>query len=202
MSRINRNMQDSPEWWKLLGEQKGRLLFDVGANVGQAAQHMAGNFDRVVSLEPCKESFLVLAAECPLNVTVINKAASDQDGFIFLNESTNSIKDGSLTTGSGKLTWGPNVGVRGVPAVTLNSLAQEYGTPDVVKVDVEGHEVKVLAGAADLFGYSLFFVEIHGAELEGPVRELLDGYEITRYDNHLECVKGMEQDAFYLAATL
>jgi FkbM family methyltransferase len=204
---VNRGMQDSPAWWDLLGAQKGRLLFDVGANVGQAAHHMAPNFERVVSFEPCDESFEILEAERPSNVTPVKRAVSNIDGFIFLNESANSIKDGSLTTGSGRLTWGVNVGMRGVPAVTLNTVAAEYGTPNVVKVDVEGHEVKVLEGASDLFGYSSFFVEMHGRELEAPVRELLCGYEIVRYENMLECVVGIEgnqrsEDAFYLAATL
>ena len=123
------------------------------------------------------------------------------DGFIFLDESANSIKDGSLTTGSGRLTWGPNVGMRGVQAVTLNTAAQEYGTPEVVKVDVEAHEVMVLEGATDLFGYSDFFVEMHGPELEAPVRELLCGYEITYFNNEIEGFKD-RPNTYYLAARL
>lgn len=199
MSAINRDMQDSPEWWELLGKQEGDLLFDIGANVGQAAWHMGPNFKHVLSLEPCKESFLILAAECYPNVRVLNKAASNVDGFIMLNESSNSIKDGSLTTGSGRLTWGPNVGMRGVPSVTLNTLAQEYGMPDVVKVDVEGHELQVLEGAGGLMGHTDFFIEMHAAEYEERARELLDGYTITRYENHLPCVQG-SPDSYYLAA--
>lgn len=201
MSTINRAMTDSPLWWALLGKQKGRLLFDVGANVGQAAAHMGRNFDIVVSFEPCKESYRVLAAECAPNVVPVCEAVSNTDGFILLSESSNSIRDGSLTTGSGKLCWGVNVGMRGVPACTLNSAAEEYGTPDVVKVDVEGHEIQVLEGATELFGYSNFFIEVHDARFEDQIVDLLAGYVIERYENVLE---GFEDcaDTFYLAATL
>jgi FkbM family methyltransferase len=199
MSAIDRDMQDSPKWWALLGELEGDLLFDIGANVGQAAWHMGPHFGSVVSLEPCKESFLILAAECDLNVHPVNKAASNVDGFIMLNESSNSIRDGSLTTGSGRLTWGPNVGMRGVPAVTLNTLVRDYGMPEVVKIDVEGHELQVLEGASDLFGHSNFYIEMHAAEYEVRARDLLAGYNITRYENRLPCVKG-SPDSYYLAA--
>lgn len=194
-------MHDSPEWWDLLGKQKGTLLFDVGANIGQAALHMAPHFGRVVSFEPCKESFKELEQRAPANVYPTNRAVSDVDGFIMLDESFNSIRDGSLTTGSGRLTWGPNVGQRGVPAVTLNTAAQEWGTPDVVKIDVEGHEIFVLEGATHLFGYSDFFIEMHASWYETLVRDLLEGYEITRYENDLpgfeDCV-----DSYYLAAVI
>lgn len=197
---VNRDMHDSPKWWDLLGRQSGRLLFDVGANVGQAAHLMAPNFDRVISFEPCKESFLILAAEAPLNVTPVNQAVSNKDGFIFLDETSRSIQDGSLTTGS-RLTWGVIVGQRSVPATTLNTAAEEYGTPDVVKIDVEGHEVQVLEAASDLFGYSQFFVEMHSVSAEEIVRDLLCGYEITRYANEMENYRDMP-DTYYLAATL
>jgi len=37
-----------------------------------------------------------------------------------------------------------------VPAVTLDALIQRYGTPDYIKIDVEGHEEQVLAGLSIL----------------------------------------------------
>ena len=36
--------------------------------------------------------------------------------------------------------------------LSLNSLASQYGAPDLIRMDVEGHEVSVLRGLIDLLG--------------------------------------------------
>jgi hypothetical protein len=48
-----------------------------------------------------------------------------------------------------------------VPLTTLDALAQKFGTPDLVKLDVEGSELEALKGARTLFGRTdLFIVEV------------------------------------------
>ena len=39
-----------------------------------------------------------------------------------------------------------------VNTLSLNSLASQYGAPDLIRMDVEGHEVSVLRGLIDLLG--------------------------------------------------
>lgn len=47
-----------------------------------------------------------------------------------------------------------------IPVITLNSLLKENGSsiPDIVKIDAEGLDLEVLAGATDLFGKTEVFM--------------------------------------------
>lgn len=48
-----------------------------------------------------------------------------------------------------------------VPVVTLNEIASSYGMPELVKIDAEGFDLRVLAGASDLLGRTdVFLVEV------------------------------------------
>ncbi|THB66285.1 MAG: FkbM family methyltransferase, partial [Desulfovibrio sp.] len=56
-----------------------------------------------------------------------------------------------------------------INAVTLDSLFLDEKRPDVLKIDVEGFESKVLAGAKQLLSEvgPMLFLEIHPAKIEG-----------------------------------
>ena len=174
--------------WDHYDDYAGELAFDVGANIGQVAKLIAPRFERVVSFEPCAESYAILAAEAPANVTALPWAVSDTDGPITLYEAHESIQTGQLVSGEG-LYWGPIEGERRVEAFTLDSLAAIHGTPDFIKVDTEGHELQVLSGArATLASRPTLLIEVHHAEAGKAILAILG--DIGGYDVSTICHEG------------
>jgi FkbM family methyltransferase len=130
----------------------GGRIIEIGANsgtetIGFAA--LAGESGSVVAFEPEPSAFGVLercvAINSFENVTLIAAAVSDRNGTQrFLppaRESDNS--------GTGRISQdaaGASDALE-ITAVTLDSLATEYGAAGFVSIDVEGHELAVLRGA-------------------------------------------------------
>lgn len=175
---------DPPGIDALLTRYEGDLAFDVGANVGQSAKVLAEKFEQVVSFEPCEESFERLAALADdyAGVTPIMAAVSSQEGVVVLTEQRDHLARGQLTSTppdayvpEAEHGWGPVTGQREVPSVTLDGLVLGMGMPDLVKIDVEGHEVEVLNGAMSLIldERVSWFVECHSEELGAEVQRLL-----------------------------
>jgi Methyltransferase FkbM domain len=84
-----------------------------------------------------------------------------------------------------------------VPSTTADALSREFDfRPDVVKIDVEGHEAKVLRGMWDLINCRrpLIFLELHPERLaeegddmfEEAVRLDTLGYELRLPDGRSE----------------
>jgi FkbM family methyltransferase len=167
---------DPPEVESLHRFFTGRLAFDVGANIGTTVRTFARSFDKVVAFEPCQEAFDVLRQGQPSNVLSLLVAATDTEGWLELAENENPIKSGQLTSQfADQPVWGKVVGRRKVWGMRLDDVAREVGWPDFVKVDVEGHEVKVLQGAPEvLANRPKLFIEVHSAELGEQCRTILD----------------------------
>lgn len=159
--------------WDVLTEARGELAFDVGANIGQSTKVLAKGFKKVIAFEPCRESFDILAVESPANVTPVQLAVWSSVGEIELEEHSYSITTGQLTYSDG-LGWGEKVGTRTVPSRTLNKLAEDFGTPDFVKIDTEGSEVEVVIGGLEILRrVSHMIIEVHDAKNEQKIRNFL-----------------------------
>lgn len=171
------------------------LAFDIGANDGQSVEEMLNRgATRVIALEPAEESYARLRANWSGDdrAVLFNIAAGAQPGALVL-----SARCWPLAA-SGQLVarhmpdmplvrfseWWDGPGEdRTVPCTTLDILAKQYGLPDFVKVDTEGSEEQVLAGACGLLSSRLahWLVEFHSPALRRAVQAAFsEGYE-TRW---------------------
>jgi FkbM family methyltransferase len=181
----DRDWTDLPEIAALRGTslRPGALVFDIGAHQGVVAMMLArevGPAGAIIALEPNPHNASVARRNCELNVmtqlAVLEAAVSNRSGTITFNESL----DGQLDDGSGAQ------GRITVESMTLDDLAEKYGTPALVFIDVEGAECMVLEmGERVLESGADFAVEVHvgfGLEkLGGSVDRLLSFFPADRF---------------------
>lgn len=154
-----------PEWdWesnfmRQLETHQVNVVVDVGANSGQYAHDLraAGFKGRIVSFEPLGDPFRVLESRCATDPLWECRrcALGDADGTISINIAGNSGESSSVLPmlDSHRAAFPPAnyVGVDEVPVRKLDSVASEILRDDDVvflKVDVQGFEKQVLAGAS------------------------------------------------------
>jgi len=160
----------------------GDVAIDVGANIGVYSVSTAlrvGPAGRVIAVEADDEYVPRLRSNLARNeienATVVACAAGASDGEVELviaaDRAFSSIKPLVSYRGAGM--------TRTVPLRRLDSIWAEAGEPAVAaaKIDVEGAELDVLAGAERLLGSCrpALVVEV-GDETEPEVRRILAGY--------------------------
>jgi FkbM family methyltransferase len=134
----------------------GMVFLDIGANVGYytaLAGHAAGPVGRVLALEPDPESFAYLTqtiqANRLTNVTSFQLAASDQVGSAQLHISADNRGDNRLYANE------LASDVVTVATTTVDALLQQVGIAvDVIKMDVQGAEGRVLNGMKGMLAQS------------------------------------------------
>jgi FkbM family methyltransferase len=168
---------------------EGGVLYDVGANIGfmtLVGARLVGSTGRVVSLDPEPENVAAIEANVAVNtidtVTVIAAAAAGETGPVEVI----GVRD-MLWTRLAEVGEHPMERERmTVPGVRLDDLVYEQGIdpPDVIKLDVEGGELQVLAGMSRLLRERrpTIIAEMHGKNVE--FCELLRGagYRIVNLD--------------------
>lgn len=194
---------DTAEFWRRLEAAHGSLMFDIGANGGGTTHLFSKRFVQVVAVEPCAESFNALRELRSDSIIPLCVAVSDHEGTVMLREAERSIRTGQLVTGSFHAGWGDTIRERQIACVTVDSLAETYGTPTAVKVDVEGHELHVMQGATNVIqSYPTWFIEVHSRSFLDPICELLDGYAVEVIRHSAYPPDSAEwHDHFYLVAS-
>jgi FkbM family methyltransferase len=175
-------------------------VLDIGANAGfytLAFSRLVGPTGHVWAFEPFAENASNILRHLALNgirnVTLIQAAVADVPGLAgFAIAASNSM--GSLTGTAGHYT---------VPTVSLDALVDDgvIPVPDVVKMDVEGAESRVLEGARRLLdrGVTRFLIALHGAQQVRASLALLGaaGYRASRLDGHEACADESWLDEIY-----
>jgi len=194
----------------------GATVFDCGAHQCVIAMVMAkfvGAAGKVIAVEASPLNYETALRNCRMNeasnVTVIQAAVSDNLDRIEFNVRGN----GQVDDGTGA--WGKI----SVPSVTVDELARRHGPPDVLFVDVEGFESKVLRGGLDTLSRHRpdCFFEMHvGCGLEkfgGSVAAIADslhelGYGLWMSSPALDAFvpfsgeSAMVTERFFLIATV
>jgi FkbM family methyltransferase len=121
----------------------GELFLDVGANLGSFTLLAAAAGAEIISIEPVPETYVHLIANIRLNglsqCTPLNCGVSNQPGYLTFTLGRDCqnrvIEDGPGVT---------------LPVDTIDNICAAR-VPTVMKIDVEGHEPKVLEGARMTF---------------------------------------------------
>jgi FkbM family methyltransferase len=189
------------------------LVFDVGANRGQRTGIFVELGARVVAVEPDQANQRLLARRFPVRnsrpgrVAIVAKAASDAPGEkkFWIHEDGSGLNSLSakwvgLLAGD-KDRFGKTISFptdKMVETVTLDYLVREFGEPAYIKIDVEGHEARVLRGlssAAALLSFEVNLPEFIEEGLECV--DILAGLdEAGRFHMSADCQQALSPNGW------
>jgi len=151
----------------------GDVVVDAGANIGAftlLAAARVGSAGLVVAVEPEPGNFEVLRRNVETNglrnVALVRRALLDEAGKIVRMEDEGVMSRVSDTGSS-------------VETTTLDELAREYGSPRILKMNIEGSEGRALKGAREaLRGLELAMLEVHDEGNYAAVGEALSDFDL------------------------
>lgn len=151
-----------------------KLAFDVGANAGYYTLLLAARSTDVVAIEPLPRNLADLQLHLEMNQQrLVGHVVVE--GVAAIGDTVPTVRfDVGPSTFEGRV----GDGDLEVPARSLDQLADQYGLPDLVKMDIEGGELEALTGASHMLdaGQPLqLFVATHSDDLTlGSTRFLTD----------------------------
>jgi FkbM family methyltransferase len=175
LGRVDRAEQEA-----LAGRLKaGDVFYDIGANVGVYTVlgcRRVGPSGHVVAFEPFPSSAEATHLNCArnglTNVTIVQAAVAERSGEILLH-----IGGASVVNRIDNRAGGPVGETLSVPMVSIDDFVRQRGArlPDVVMIDVEQAEVRVLEGMRETIEKArpILFIEVHwlGTDFTGFVKE-------------------------------
>ena len=146
--------------------KEGMTCLDLGGNIGYTTLPMLRNVGSegfVYAVEPDSQSIGILTKNVEDNAfsgrcEITQCAISDHDGVVEFWEASkpnlSSVKRNKYSTVK-----------KQVPCFSLNTFLENRRYPNFIKMDVEGHEVKIFEGGLDYFakneGHTNILLEVH-----------------------------------------
>lgn len=152
-------------------ECEDAVVVDVGAFIGDSSIFFARNGAKtVVAFEPTPPLFAILTKNVALNgyervIHTKNEAISDSYGVTKIRYNPDAPGSSSVTLSEGSHVFT-------VPSIPLSEVINDLGKVDLLKMDCEGCEHKVLSEARR--GHVLKHVRMIIVEVHHEVRSLLD----------------------------
>jgi FkbM family methyltransferase len=191
--------------WLTAEVRPGDVFYDIGANIGVFTVFAASRIGdgQVYAFEPHLVNAARLLVNVGLNgledvVRVLSCPLSDRSGVATFDYGTLEVG-----TSSSRLSDQPAGGVGGTPELKVTATVDELladgalRPPGLVKIDVDGHELSVLRGMAELLGGAqrprAVQVEVNLADRE-EVCDLMRerGYDLTRRHHSIGAARLLE----------
>ena len=160
----------------VVSQIKGNLFLDIGASSGRYTILLGSNYKRIIAVEPHPVTIETLRRNVNYaklkNIQLLHCAVSDIYGIVQLylqNNSTCGRLNGDLS----------NKTIQ-IQTLTVASILRECEA-DLVKVDVEGAEFKVLKGAESVISkIKRWIVELHYPQRKSELENwfISNGYNI------------------------
>jgi FkbM family methyltransferase len=138
------------------------VLFDIGANRGDATIAGLNKGYKVIALDPAPiiyaelvKNFIYNPNVVPLRLAVAEKSNERLEFYEAQEDGLSSLEKAWLTDPSMPYNGKPFRTIS-VNTITLDDLALEYGEPDLIKIDVEGAEWTVFKGMTKKYGTVAF----------------------------------------------
>jgi FkbM family methyltransferase len=181
--------------------------YDIGASNGIFALYAAAQKLKVIALEPDPANYFLLSWNAYLNrgkdidISAFNIAASDEFsvGNLYIRTMELGAHEkivGSPQAMSGEVFVPQNV--HAIQLVHLDKWIAQFGlpSPEYVKIDVDGHESRVLKGAMEsLRKCKEVFIEIDQAKLDelcGTLAEaglsMSEKHQVQNYEGLWNCI--------------
>jgi FkbM family methyltransferase len=144
--------------------EPGYIIYDIGANMGHYSiiySKIVGRNGKVIAFEPSILNYSKLQLNCEEfkdNILTINAALGSERNKLYITQGSDSI---GATSSLAKDAVGDGNWVEVFP---IDDLINKYGLPNAIKIDVEGFELDVLAGAKSTLANNkvrLIGIEIH-----------------------------------------
>ena len=129
------------------------IFFDIGANYGSRLEPLINDEVKIVAVEPQRECVRFLKRKFGKKITILQNGvgSKSESKTMYISTNANILSSFSKewidsTKQSGRfksVNWNTT---RTIEMITLDYLIANYGTPDFVKIDVEGFELEVLKG--------------------------------------------------------
>lgn len=127
------------------------MYFDIGANVGKWSIANIHNCSKIIAIEASPTTFNKLMNNIKLhnNIECLNLAVSNSDeqfvSFFESNTDTiSTLNEEWLNSPSSRFYRLSNYNKINCKTIKLDSLIDEYGFPELIKIDVEGGEFEVI----------------------------------------------------------
>ncbi len=145
---------------------RNSVALDIGANIGNHSVFFSRHFDRVVAFEPNPMVAAVLYSNTiglRRTIDVVPLGLSDAPGKVFLEICEKNL-------GGSWIRDTPSDNTIEIEVKTLDSIVQELALDKVsfIKIDVEGYEDKVIAGAEKLLRSSRPIIVFEGIYTADP----------------------------------
>jgi len=150
----HRQFEELNFYKELVKDLDNKLIFDIGANIGNKSYLFSKIAKQVLAFEPSKKCEFILKNRFEKsNVTIINIALGSNKNVIDYFEVDNDSAYSSLSKKHIEtIVKGRNannlysITSKKVETDTIENYISKYGKPSYIKIDVEGYEIDVIKG--------------------------------------------------------